>query len=383
VDGGASGWSIKQATKATADAAPDGEQKTAYAVFSRSGQVLKSWGVDSTGTDARATETIYYSAAANARDATCGNRPEWAGNPCVTRAVGAVTGLDPERMPASLPVRRVAGYHRFGDETEVVETAGDKTRTTSTRYDLATRVLDTVITSDEGVPVPEVTAAYDQDSGDVTTTTMGGATIIREYDLLGRLAEYTDADGAKTVNEFDRFGKPSKVSDPTGFSTFTYDRSLDPRGQLTSVTDSVAGTFSARYSPDGQLTQLTYPGGLTRTDRLDANLQPVERTYTRDSDDEVIYAESTVENSAGQWVNHEYTGGSKVYSYDRLGRLTRTQQDSVVTTGCVTRTYGYDSRSNREQKLTYMPAVDGSCDTTGAVTETDHTFDTADRLTDP
>jgi YD repeat-containing protein len=72
-------------------------------------------------------------------------------------------------------------------------------------------VKSTVITSDEGVAVPPVTIGYDPASGDVATTTMGGATITREYDRLGRLAAYTDADGGRTVNEFDRFGKPAEV----------------------------------------------------------------------------------------------------------------------------------------------------------------------------
>ncbi len=211
---------------------------------------------------------------------------------------------------------------------------------------------------------------------------MGGSTITREYDLLGRLASYTDADGGVTVNEFDPFGKPSKVSDPTGYSTFAYDRVAEPCGLLTSVTDSVAGTFTAKYSPDGQLTELKYPGGLTRTDRLDANLQPVERTYTRDIDNEVIYSESVVENTAGQWVNHTYTGGGKTYRYDQLGRLTRAQHEAAITAGCVTRTYHYDDRSNRTSQASFAPTEDGSCQEETADEEGDHTYDTADRLTD-
>lgn len=380
--GGASGWTLKQATRVVADAVTGGEQKTARVIFNAKGQVLKSWGVDSTGDDARATETIYFTAGANGADAGCGNRPEWAGEACLTRAAGAVTGADPDRMTGALPVRRVLSFNRFGDETEVSETAAGKTRKTTTQYDAATRVTSTVITSDEGVAVPAVTTTYTADSGDVATTTMDGATLTREYDKLGRLAAYTDADGARTVNEFDRFGKAAKVTDPTGSQTFAYDRAQDPRGQLTSVTDSVAGTFTAKYSPDGQLTELHYPGGLTRADKLDANLQPVERTYTRDADGAVIYSESIVENSASQWINHEYTGGAKTYGYDRLGRLVRTEQESDVTNGCVTRAYAYDGRTNRTEKHTYAPDEAGACNTDGVDAADDHTYDSADRLTD-
>ncbi|MEU4563770.1 LamG-like jellyroll fold domain-containing protein [Actinoplanes sp. NPDC023936] len=380
--GGTSGWKLKEPTKVVADAVTGGAQLTAYAVFNARGQVLKSQGIGSSGEDARATETIYYTAGANSADDECGNRPEWAGEVCVVRAAGAITGADADRMATQLPVRRVIAFNRFGDELEVEETAAGQARRTVTEYDAATRVTSTRITSDQGAPVPAVTTAYDPASGDVTTTTMDGATITREYDRLGRLAAYTDADGARTVNEFDRFGKSVKVSDPTGFSTFAYDRTQDPRGQLTSVTDSVAGTFTTKYSPDGQLTELKYPGGLTRVDKLDANLQPVERTYTRDADGAVIYSESVVENSAGQWINHKYTGGNKTYGYDRMGRLVKAQQDSDITAGCVTRAYDYDDRTNRTGKQTYDPDAEGLCNTDGAESATTHTYDTADRITD-
>ncbi|WP_422732959.1 LamG-like jellyroll fold domain-containing protein [Micromonospora sp. WMMD558] len=380
--GGVSGWILKTPTKVVADAGTGGENLTAYAVFNAAGQVLQSWGIGSSGADARANEIIYYTAGANAQDSACGNRPEWAGEPCVTRAVGAVTGHDPTRMTTELPVRRVVAYTRYGDEAVVAETAAGKTRTTTTTYDAATRVTSTAITSDEGTPVEAVTTTYSPTSGDVTVTTMGTATITREYDLLGRLASYTDADGGTTVNEFDRFGKAVKVSDPTGHATFTYDRAAEPRGLLTSVTDSIAGTFSAKYAPDGQLTELKYPGGLTRTDRLDANLQPVERTYTRDSDGAVVFSESVAENTASQWVNHTYTGGSKTYRYDRLGRLVRAQHDSAITEGCLTRTYAYDDRTNRTGSTSFAPAADGTCEESTATASRIHTYDTADRLTD-
>ncbi|MEU0550478.1 LamG-like jellyroll fold domain-containing protein [Micromonospora sp. NPDC005979] len=380
--GGVSGWTLKTATKVVADAGAGGQNLTAYAVHNAAGRVLKSWGIGSSGSDAMAREIVYYTAGTNTQDAACGDRPEWAGEPCVTRAVGAVAGHDPDRMTTDLPVRRVTEYTRYGDEAVVTETSAGKTRTTTTSYDAATRVTSAVITSDEGAALGAVTTVYSPTSGDVTQTTMDGATITREYDLLGRLASYTDADGGTTVNEFDRFGKASKVSDPTGSSVFAYDRVAEPRGLLTSVTDNIAGTFTAKYSPDGQITELGYPGGLTRRDRLDANLQPVERTYTRDSDGAVIYSESVVENTAGQWVDHTYTGGGKNYAYDRLGRLTKARQDSAITGGCVTRTYAYDSRTNRTNSSTFDPAADGSCDEDAADAEADHTYDTADRLTD-
>jgi RHS repeat-associated protein len=379
--GGVSGWVLKKPTKVVGDAG--GANITSYVVHDAAGRVLKSWGVASTGGDAAAVENVYYTAGANPKDAACGNRPEWAGDACLTRPAAAVTGHDPDRMSSDLPARRILGYNRFGDTTTTAESAAGQTRTTVTTYDTAGRTTGVAITGGQGAALTEQVIGYDPATGKAVQTTAGPASITTEYDQLGRTVKYTDADGAATTTEYDRFGRPSKVSNPTGNMTYAYDRAVDPRGLLTSSTDSAAGTFAAKYSPDGQLVELKYPGGLTRTDRLDANLQPVERVYTRDTDGATIYAESVQENSHSQWVEHEYTGGTKTYSYDRLGRLTRVRHVNASLDGCVTRAYSYDGRTNRTGRTVYAPGEEGACSTATASTSSEHTYDSADRLTDP
>ena len=96
------------------------------------GRTRESRMLDATGTDAGTTLSIYYTAAANPDDASCGNRPEWAGQLCLTRAAGAITGHDPGRMAGDLAVKRVESYTRFGDAERVTETAAGTTRTTVT-----------------------------------------------------------------------------------------------------------------------------------------------------------------------------------------------------------------------------------------------------------
>ncbi|WP_436535954.1 LamG-like jellyroll fold domain-containing protein [Actinoplanes sp. HUAS TT8] len=378
--GGTSGWALKKATKVVSDAGRT--DQTEYHVFDSGGREVKSFAPGATGTDAATTVTIYYTAGANAADEACGNRPEWAGNICRTSAAGAVTGHDPDRMAGSLPVRRITRFERFGDEQEVTETAAGKTRTTVTRHDAAGREIGTAVTADLGVAVPESTVAYDLATGKPAASAAGGSTITREYDRLGRMVRYVDADGGATVTTFDRFGKTVLVSDPSGAAGYTYDRAVEPRGMVTGVTDSAAGTFTAGYGPDEQMTVLRYPGGITRTDRLDANLKPVERTYTRDSDGEVIHSENVIFNSLGHVVRHEYTGGSKAFSYDGLGRLTEARHDSAMTDGCLTRAYDLDARSNRLQVRTYGPGAEGACQRTEAAQESNHSYDSADRLLD-
>lgn len=204
----------------------------------------------------------------------------------------------------------------------------------------------------------------------------------RDFDQLGRLLTYTDADGGVTRTEFNRYGNPTKVSDNTGYTTYTYDRTLEPRGMLTSVTDSVAGTFGAKYAPDGQLVEVTYPGGIKRTDSLNASFNPVARSYTRSSDGATVYAQNVAYNSHGEQISDIYTGGSKLYGYDRQGRLASVNH--TKTGQCISRTYTYDGRTNRTARRTYQPAAGGGCRTSGTPdAEDDHTYDTADRTTDP
>ncbi|MGW2545146.1 RHS repeat-associated core domain-containing protein, partial [Kitasatospora sp. NPDC001574] len=71
---------------------------------------------------------------------------------------------------------------------------------------------------------------------------------------------------------------------------------------------------------------------------------------------------------------------TRTYQYDRLGRLVKAEQNTVAT-GCVTRQYAFDTHSNRLSKQTSPKGTSGECSTGGATTE-NHTYDSADRLTD-
>src|SRR5262249_51421382 len=145
---------------------------------------------------------------------------KWAGEPCVTKKAGAVTGHDPTRMATYLPERRVTSYHRWGDAGTATETLPGTSAppTPVTGFDRVGRITSVAITStgDGATALGATTTGYDPSSGQVTTTTSGSASILREYDRYGRVWRYTDADGAVTTNEFDRFGKPTKVTNPTG-----------------------------------------------------------------------------------------------------------------------------------------------------------------------
>ncbi|MFE7584367.1 DNRLRE domain-containing protein [Streptomyces gardneri] len=382
--GGSSGWTLRTETSVTTDAVTGGANLTALIKYDAAGRAVESRRPGSNGADTGTVRTVFYTAGANPDDAACGNRPEWAGNPCVTFPGGKVTGADTARMPDTLPVKRITRYSRFGDTEEVTETNAGKTRTSTTVYDAADRIVSTKITGDLGQDLPEVTTEYDPVTGNAVRTAAGGKTVIRVFDALDRLLSYTDGDGGTTTTEFDRFGKPVKVSDDTGSTTYTYDRAQEPRGMVTSVTDSVAGTFTAKYGPDGQLVEQTYPGGYVRKDSFNASGAATGRTYTRVSDSAVVYGQHLDMTTQGAVAADTNSSDSKEYTYDRLGRLTKAVQNT--TAGCTTRAYGFDEagrsitgRMNRTSKTVYAAAEDGSCTSTGG-TVTESSYDSADRL---
>nr|BEK69212.1 hypothetical protein KPHV_64390 [Kitasatospora purpeofusca] len=376
--GGTAGWTLRKPTSVTTDAL--GAKPTATVKYNAQGRATESRKPGSNGADAGTVKAVFYTAGANPDDAACGNHPEWAGLGCVTMPGGGVTGADAARMPTTLPVKRVTRYSPFGEPEETTEANAGKSRKTVTTYDGTDRILSTEITSDEGKPLPKVTTEYDPATGDSVKTTAGGKSLTRVIDQLGRLISYTDADGATTTSEFDRFGKPVKVTDPTGFSTYTYDRAKEPRGLVTSVNDSVAGEFTAKYGPDGQLVEQTYPGGIVRKDTVNAVGEATGRTYTRTSDNKVVWAQTADVSTQGQVAKDTSSTATRTYQYDRLGRLVKAEQ-STVATGCVTRQYAFDSHSNRLSKQTSPKGASGECSTVGAAAE-NHTYDSADRLTD-
>ncbi|MFI5912411.1 DNRLRE domain-containing protein [Dactylosporangium sp. NPDC051541] len=374
VGGGVSGWVLGKATSTTTEAG------TQYTAFDSAGRVTRAWGPGSDGTDARATVILAYTAGANDTDAACGNRPEWAGQTCLMRAAGAVTGHDPARATTTLPVKRVEAYSRYLQPSSLAETSAGKTRRTTAVFSTAGLLTGSTLTADDGsAPLAATTLDYDPATGLPWRTTAGTTVVTREYDQLGRLVKYTDADGGVTTREYDRYGRPTKISDNVGWTTYAYDGTAEPRGLLTSMTDSIAGTFTAKYAPGGQLTEVRYPGGITRTDTLDANADPIGRVYKRDSDGTVIYAETVTSNSAGQWVDQTYTGGSRTYGYDSAGRLTGVSQ--LTGTACAVRGYGYDAATNRTSRTAYAPGS-GGCKAGNLEDTQTYTYDSADRVAD-
>jgi RHS repeat-associated protein len=403
---GASGWVHKQPTSVTVDAGQSGALKSTV-VYDAKGRPTRSSKPGSTSADAGTTVSILYTAAANSADAACGNRPEWAGQPCVTRAASAVTGHVATSAAGQLPVKRVDAYNRLGTPTSVTESATGpvdggtvtQSRTTVTTYDAADRIVRVQINGSgtgAGEAIASTTTVYDLQTGDVLENRSedgsGGVTgaVVKRYDLLGRVVSYTDANGSTNTISYDRWGNPSSavesVTDGAGTreigrTDYAYDRTKDPRGLVTSFTDSVAGTIDASWGPDGQLESEFLPGGVRLDIDYDPARVPVSRTYTRVSDGALIAQDRVVENHRGQWVRHTTDSGVRDYAYDRLGRLTQVEDRRGVQGNCTTRAYGFDSHSNRTSFATGASGPGEPCsDAEALVTTVTSTYDSADRI---
>lgn len=373
-------------------------------VYDNRGRTVKSSKPGSTGTDAGTTLAVYYTAGANSADTACGNRPEWAGQPCTTRAAGTVTGHDATRMAPQLPGRRVVAYNRWGTSTSETESAtgpvagiaATHARTSTTTLDAADRVTSVQIAgSGAGVgrAIDTTVSSYDAVTGEVTAVrqvSSAGAVlseVTKTFDKLGRLVTYKDGTGSSTTTTYGRYGEPTSATDSVtdaygtrtiGTVSYTYDRTKDARGFVTSFTDSVGGTFEATWGPDGQLDSQVLPGGVTLRIGYDPARVPISRTYTRTSDGVRIASDSVVENHRGQWVRHTSDTGVKDYSYDRLGRLTTVKDRAAIAGTCTTRGYGYDTHTNRTQYASATGLKGAACPTTTLASAA--TYDSADRL---
>ncbi|MFF3863320.1 RHS repeat-associated core domain-containing protein [Streptomyces sp. NPDC002209] len=318
--------------------------------------------------------TTYWSATGTGE---CKGRPEWADRPCITRPAGAITGggSNPSERPSV-----AAEYDFFGNPTKSTETIGGQTRVTEKTFDAASRQTGVKVTGGLGTAVPETKTEYDPTTGrEVKTTSPTAGTITTAHDKLGRVVSYTDADGGVTATQYDLLNRPVKETDSIlSTVTYAYDHAAEPRGVATQTTDSVAGTFNVAYDADGAVVSETLPGGYSLAQRRDPAGGVLLREYTRTGDGVAVLSDSVTRSIHGQVLEHSGLT-SQDYGYDGIGRLTSVKDDAVD--GCTTRTYSFDSRSNRTGQTTATGAPGAACPTSGGTSVT-HTYDSADRLTD-
>ncbi|MFF3551795.1 DNRLRE domain-containing protein [Streptomyces tsukubensis] len=369
-------WTKGLATGTTQD--PGGLALTKTTSYDAAGRVTRTTLPASNGSDAGATVTAYYSGDGSG---PCGGRPEWADEICTTGPAGTVTGGGSN--PGEL-VAKTFEYGLLGQITKVTETANGIARTTVREHDTGGREISVTVNGGIGEPVPATATAYSPDTGRAISTTSGSGSVTRAFDRLGRQITYRDADGATTTTHYDRLDRPTTVTDSApSTTTYTYDSAVDPRGTATSVHDSDAGTFTARRNADGDLLVQGLPGGHTMRQNIDPTGTAVARTYTRDGDGALLSADAVAPTVHGEWGSRTTSTGrstARTYTYDAAGRLT--EATDTVADVCTTRTYAFDRNSNRTSRSTATAQAGELCET-ATPTTSHHTYDSADRLTDP
>ncbi|WP_182920440.1 DNRLRE domain-containing protein [Nocardioides cavernaquae] len=401
------------------------------------GRVIAQRQPTATGSDAGTRKTIYYTVGTNADDASCGNKPEWAGAACRTYYAGQASGQD-------LISTKVTGYNAYLSPTTTVESANGGTRTTTATYDTASRpVATTVVASgiSGSTSVKGSETTYDSATGLPIKqwATTGGAhvgdPINTTYDSWGRALTYEPSAGEVTTTTFDSIGRITQVVDPKGTTSYGYGYGADANGDTDrrglpttlTVTGGPGGAleFGGAYNADGTLVKQKLPGGLTQTTLVDAAGEPVSMEYTGqvtiDNGDGTTTIDSnggwlgwSTENDINGRVRREWTPAGaafttdgltgpaaaaaydRAYKYDKAGRLTQVDdRTSTIGAGidpitgeplnetCETRAFSFDKNGNRLSLSRTPGNADGTCQTPGAtgVTTKNWSYDAGDRLT--
>ncbi len=341
------------------------------------------------------TQTVYYTAAPNEKYKECGEHPGWANLPCETKPAEQpeVSGLP------SLSITRYNAYNMFDEPEKQTETAGSATRTTTSTYGTAGRLLATEQTSSEGKALPKVTDKYSETTGQVveqsTTTGTETDTITSKYNTLGQLTSYTDADKNTSTYEYEGEGsyKGAKeldgrlrhVSDGKGTQVYTYEETTGALKELVDTQGTHVLTFTGTYDAEGNMTSESYPNGMTATYTRNTTgqmtgIEYVKNTHCATKCPETWFSDSVTPSIHGQALEQTSSLSKESYAYDESGRLTQAQE-TPTGEGCTTRIYGYEADTNRTSLTTAKPNSKGECTSEGG-SEEKHSYDTADRLTD-
>ena len=332
------------------------------------------------------TKIVYYTASTEAEVAECRNHPEWAGLTCQTRPAS-----QPEDGLPNLPVTTVT-YNLWDEPETSTETIGTTTRTKKEAYDGAGRLSSSETTATAGAALPKVTFEYNSKTGarEKQSTVVEGKTqtLTSEYNTLGALTAYTDADGNTAKYHYagaenDYLIEEVSDSSNAGASKQTYSYDETTKG-LTKLTDSAAGNFTATYDAEGKLVSEVYPNNMCADYTYNAAGEATSVRYVKTTScaeaEPVWYSDTRVPSARGETLNQTSTLGSESYSYDTLGRLTEVQE-TPAGEGCTTRLYTYEEESDRTALTTVKPGGEGQCQSEGGTAEA-HSYDTADRLLD-
>ncbi|WP_182378297.1 DNRLRE domain-containing protein [Nocardioides sp. WS12] len=319
------------------------------------------------GTDAHSTVTSYYTAT-GAGD--CGGKPAWDGLVCKVGPAGQPVGQP-------MPVTWTTAYDEDLQPTNIQETSGVTTRTTSMTFDGLgrTKTMNKAITGSGATnDTIATTFGYADATGLPTTTTSAGSSITTGYDTWGRTASYVDALGTNSATTYQEDGRVATFND--GAATYTY--SYGTHGELDSLNaGGGVGSFDYAYKPNGVIDTITYPNGMLAKMTSDEVGTPTGLTYAQGAAQLLAFTATNVAD--GRTIDQVSTASAQTFTFDGLGRLGKVEDSRAG--GCTTRTYGFDASSNRNAFASYNPGTGGACQTTTAAIDKTSDYDSAGRIT--
>ena len=412
-----SGWVIGSPTKVTQVLNPTTNNIVTETRYDDQGRVIETRQPKSVGADAGTTQSIYYTAGANAADAACGNTPEYAGYLCKNTPQGAgsvskhQTGFNIYGQPATFTEASTGTDGAKRTTTQTYRDDGQEERTTVTTSGITTTAVQPVEKLYDVTGVQNGVRA-------VASGTLPQSEVKWTQDLWGRTTSYTNSLGETTTTEYDGFGNVSKTVSPVSTSTYKYgalsgDGAAEYQGVVTSMTVSKhggtgTGTYKASYDGDGNILTQSIPGGFTQRMDYDESGKQVRLAY-----DGPLKAEDGT-TSNGTWIawelNRDTTGRivgettpegdvltgtstagdrgaayDRAFTYDRAGRLTEvkdvtaqpgetvnTDPEEGTVTPTTVRKYAFDKNGNRTSLTT---TVNGT-----QTAKRSWTFDAADRV---
>jgi RHS repeat-associated protein len=380
-------WTFRKPEETIVD--PGGLNIRSVTKYNGAGQAIETrQPKNAEGGGAGTTKTLYYTTAAlpPGHRGECEN-DQYANLPCRVFPAAQPEGTG---LPKLL-VKKFTAYNNL-DEPEVVsESAGGEgeERTTTTTYGAAGRVVEVKIkggASTTALELPATKTEYSTTKGlpikqsyvcVKECTGFDSQATTTEYDSLGNVKKYEDADGNKGETTYDAYGRPVTTTDGRGSQTVTYDPAS---GLATKLEVSGVGTFTARYDADGDLVEAALPNGILAKRAYNAAGEPISLSYTKTSScgASCTWFEESVERGVrGQILTNGNTLVSDRYTYDKAGRLKESFETQAGGT-CTTRAYTFDADSNRLSKTT-RPGTAGACATSGGTTQT-YAYDAGDRL---
>lgn len=207
-----------------------------------------------------------------------------------------------------------------------------------------------------------------------------GTSLAWEYDALHRLTRTTYKDIGKSVQfAYDAAGNRTRL---TRDDLNAIDYEYDALNRLSAVTDtSLNKRYTFSYDPMGRPVSRVYPNGVASSYSYDPGGRLAKLEH-RKGDGALLGSFAYAYDAAGNRVSMTDNLGERLYSYDKLNRLTKAAYASGRT-----QEFAYDPVGNRTKLTEEWPEilakinkVDGVTANGKTVKTVNYAYDAADRL---